>query len=746
MSEGDVCFFGIRHHSPRCSLELEALICSTRPARVLVEAPSDAQALLTDLLAPDTEPPVAILAYTPDSEVVQLYPYCSYSPELVALKTASELGLEARLIDLPASMSMGLPSAEEPTSDGPKQQSSGYDLVARATGHASFDEMWETLFEIRRPVSTRFVAELRLFGDTVRLANDGADESVAIREAFMRREIKRAVKEVGPDQVLVVCGAAHILELCDLQLRKAVPKLRKARGTKLLLIPFSYPRLSEMMGYGAGNRAPFYYQKVWEHRGDFQQACLELLSMLARQLRERGDCASLADSIEAAQLCCRLARLREKEGPGLDELTDAAIACFGRGNDEIVLENLTQIAVGSCIGKLSARTDLTKLQLEFYDEAKRLGLRLTDEPKNVELFLANPTDRERSVFLHRTRVAEIDFAGQVEAASSTVNQLTAVKERWTVCWSPTTDMTLIERSVQGNAFQEVCAKALLGELDQAASMDRASEILLNMALTDLPDLYPRALSVCDSLCELEEDFCQLAVACHHLNVLDRYGATRKVSGELFAELLQKLYLRAVLNCPYGLTCNDERAAQLCDALKQLYEVMNSQPLLEDELFVSMLREVVENRDAQSLVVGLAASLLNLMEQIERERLGDLLSFHLSTARDPVQSAYFLEGFLSLNSFVMVKDRDFVQLVSQFVCAIDQEHFRSALPILRRVFGGLSAREKRYIASLVLDGLGVAPSQLSSVVEQPVSVDELSALDQRAAQELEVWMGAAANGH
>src|SRR5215470_11580453 len=121
------------------------------------------------------------------------------------------------------------------------------------------------------------------------------------------------------------------------------------------LIPFSFPRLAEQLGYGAGNRAPQYYQRAHDAGCSFRRATLEVLVELSDHLRLRGFMASLADTIEAYRLACMLADLRGKQGPGLDEVREATIATMCRGDATHVDGFLWSTIVGRGVGKVASR-------------------------------------------------------------------------------------------------------------------------------------------------------------------------------------------------------------------------------------------------------------------------------------------------------------------------------------------------------------------------------------------------------
>src|SRR6185295_2734683 len=110
-------YFPIRHHSPACSWHLARLIRNLRPAAILVEGPASFTPLIPTILDPETKAPFAVYThfvdvnrklYKPAAGELDLgparfaayYPFCDYSPELVALRVGQETGAQLSFIDL----------------------------------------------------------------------------------------------------------------------------------------------------------------------------------------------------------------------------------------------------------------------------------------------------------------------------------------------------------------------------------------------------------------------------------------------------------------------------------------------------------------------------------------------------------------------------------------------------------------------------------------------------------------------
>jgi hypothetical protein len=418
----------VRHHSPAIARATAAVIRAVRPRLVLIEGPDDANHLIDALTAPDAVAPFALLAYRPPevkqatadaAPQVVFYPFCDYSPELVALRTAHELGIEARFCDIPARASLEArepdeqtpPDADDaphdPTADAPEP--SLYDIVAQRLGFQSHEEWWECLYESCLRDPARLLQLTQEWGELVVQAG-GISDYDALRNAYMWRHVEES--GVPPERIVLVVGAAHAAAFARHDFRAEYdPKhpLLQARPAEFVVTPYSFPRLSEQLGYGAGNRAPQFYQDAWE-LGGLENATLATLTRLVNAMKLQGDVASHADAIEAFRLAKQLAALRGKPEPGYDETIDAAIAAFGRGNAERVQTPLKRLLIGERVGSVSPTAIQPPIQAEFYRLTHELRIPVKDDPTDLRLNLAEPHAVQQSIFLHRLLVAKIPFA------------------------------------------------------------------------------------------------------------------------------------------------------------------------------------------------------------------------------------------------------------------------------------------------------------------------------------------------
>lgn len=733
--------FPVRHHSPAGARLLADRIRATRPRLVLVEGPSDATPLIPHLLAPDTRPPMAILAYFPSEVLAEdeeprstAWPFCAYSPEYVALRVGHEMGAVLRFFDLPAGAHLehahptpgAHPAPEEPDV---------WSLVAQRFGFDDYEEFWECRFEM---VTDGDPAEaLFELGNLVREfgRNDG-DQHNAAREAWMQAEMAHALDEgYDPDQVLVVCGAAHAPALA-LEPDAQRPSVA-AREARLTIIPYSYPRLSEQLGYGAGNRAPAYYQTVWE-RGDFGQATQEGLIRAAEAFHRAGYAISLADAIEANRLACTLAALRDKPAPGLHELHEAAQACYGRG--AVSVDGvLWPLLVGEAVGAVSAQVARTALQQEFHDTVARLGLPFSDAPRDRRLYLTQPADVEASVFLHRLAAAEIPF-GKVGAvqmvgrAPATVETddpgrwLGQLREKWTLQWTPLTDIRLVEESVQGNTLAEVCARRFRRALARASRVGDAADILLRIVLTRLEPLYDEGLAACERASSADDDLPSLAHAAYTLHSLVKYGSSRAVATDAIDRLLARVYVRASLLLPAAAAVADDAVPPARDALVALHDVARQAPALDASLLATRLRLTAGSDQVHPILAGLACTLLFVAGDLPEPDLTTLLSQRLSPGQEPLAGAQLLEGLLTLNRAVLLRNQTVVGWLDGYLQALPADRFVGVLPVLRRAFADLAPAEQDYLLAALARLLDLAPQDTRTAAQPVVTEDELAAID------------------
>lgn len=298
---GEVRAFGIRHLSPAGAHFVREFLEQQKPELVLIEGPADFNELLSDLSDPGLEPPFAVMAYSDSTPVrTLLYPFARYSPEYQTLLWCKEHGVRSSFFDLPSEIMLGLMQKKEEEENallregqdssslnrdfspnqGPAPRRSFSERLDRATEEGDSELFWERVLEQSADLSA-YLSGSRLFGESLReLSEDGQKERAEnlIREAYMRRVIREEISSGIPaERIAVITGAFHTDAVCvgsasseeerasscpplsDQELQ-SLPRL----PAKRTLMPYSYYRLTSRSGYGAGNRAPAYYELLFE--------------------------------------------------------------------------------------------------------------------------------------------------------------------------------------------------------------------------------------------------------------------------------------------------------------------------------------------------------------------------------------------------------------------------------------------------------------------------------------------------
>lgn len=170
----------------------------------------------------------------------------------------------------------------------------------------------------------------------------------------MKRVIQQAIDSGVPEEkIFCVCGAFHVAGLEENTPMSDEEEAALPRACACAtLMPYSYYRLSSRSGYGAGNKAPAYFELLWDalNGGGIGAAPYLYLTRLASAHRKAGNLVSSAEVIEAVRLADTLAAMRGSKYPALSDLRDASVTTMGHGS----FSELALAAADTEIGKRSA--------------------------------------------------------------------------------------------------------------------------------------------------------------------------------------------------------------------------------------------------------------------------------------------------------------------------------------------------------------------------------------------------------
>ena len=741
-------FFGVRHLSPAAAFHLRRALDQAQPRLVLVEGPSDLNSQMEWLCHPGTRFPAAILAYTRQPPVrTVLWPFAVYSPEIQAILWANEHGVECRFMDLPSSVFLALrpwpaPVREE---DGEAEEAptteSVYQLLETVTGE-DHDTFWERNFEQLgggedfRTVNGTFGRQLRAAAGESR--RDQAE--TVVREAYMKRVIAQAMASgISPEKIFCVCGSFHVAGLEENapmtdEEERSLPRA----DSRATLMPYSYYRLSSRSGYGAGNRAPAYFELLWDalNGGGIRETAYLYLTRLAAAHRKAGNLVSSAEVIEAARLADTLAALRGSRYPTLSDLRDASVATMGHGSFSELALAAADTEIGRTIGFLPEGVARTSVQEDFYRQLKELrlerfrtaqGQRLDldlREKLNVKSEAAALGDLRRSFFLHRLRVLGVRFANLLPSRQEGASW----GEYWELRWTAEVEIQVVESALLGDTIEGAAAFALKERSDESASIAQAAAIFQDAFLCGMPAAASHALSVLQGLSVDSAGIDQVADTAARLSLVVRYGNLRRFDPAPVVPLIEQLYLRACLTLADACVCDAKAAPAVTQAMDRLNTLQLSHDFLEEGRWLDLLASLSDRDDLNTRCSGFAMAILLERGKADEELLAREVSRRLSPGVPAELGAGWFEGLAGKNRYALIARLSLWRHLDDYLSGLDEDAFRRALVFLRRAFADFSPGEKNDIAENLGEIWGVDPRQAAEVLRNDITQAEQAVLD------------------
>jgi hypothetical protein len=804
-------WFPVRHHSPAVARHLLSAIAARSPKLIFIEAPSEAVDLVPHIVDPKTKPPVAIYcSYRDDDNVLGLagiespgpdvpakfaswYPLLPYSPEYVAMKEAAKIGARVVFIDLPyhalikSREERGLPApgaepappeerpldlveTDDTQRDGEADEaalvgssweklameSSFYRSLAAAAGYRTWDECWDALFEaperFQTPDALRaelayFCAALRATVPLERMEHDGT----LMREAHMLRTIQQTLstEKVEPSQAMVVCGGFHLF-----MPREPGPDRAPPPGTVYRTVtPYSYARTSDLSGYGAGNRAPAYYARLYEHALESSaQAAVSammdhVVAVLSRARRE-GELLSSADAISVTQHARMIASLRGRKSPSLDDVRDGIVSCCCKGSMEeagrYLGKAMTAIEIGNAVGRVTPALGRLPLVYDFYRGIDELELGETlakDSRMKVSLDLRNPKDEAKSVFFHRLNELEIPYVELVSAGQA--NML--FREIWRVAWSPKVEGALAEQNIHGDSVENAALARLdAGLLTSGQGVDEITARLLRARRMDLPGMVQRLESVAAAAVDTDGRLAPLARALTDLVILEADAKRKAQSLDAVSALVDRCFSRACFAMPEAANAPPEEHDAVVAAVKSLAEVLMGErgASFDRELFVDNARAAYRDSQAAFLRGALSGVLTELRVQTPEELAAQVAAFAKARPEVLISCGDFLHGMLQTSRTAVLLGADaIVAAIDELLRSAEWEQFLTLLPRARGAFEGMHDRTRVSLADRVAVRYGLRADIGDAIARLETNAAvavQLVMLDKRVAELMKDW--------
>ncbi len=764
----DLVVLPVRHHSPACAWHVGEQVRRRRPSVVLVEGPRSFDTLVPLLVHPEAKMPLAVYTWyvrkppgaraaDPVERGGAFYPFCDYSPELVALRTAAELGIEARFVDLELAelAASGRRSAgtESLLDEHVFWRSRTLRTLAERLGCRDDEDLWELLFEAEPASFEAHQAAMTAYCLLARRDETEASleaEGTLAREAEMAWHVRRALRQRGPDDgpVLVVLGGLHAVAMPDLvRGRKAParPRVRTPRTTtESALVRSTFDQLERLNGYAAGMTSPGWHQRWWKHlqagaehpRAD---ATREAVQAVARELRRRHRVhVPTPDVVAAVGQSLRLAELRERPAPLRSDLLDALTSCLVKGEadaDGVRVERAARrVLTGAEVGVLPPGAGAPPLVADAHARLKRARLRPdSTEPQVTRLDLyRRPAHRGTSRLLHGLRYLEVPF-GRVDRGPDFVRgrRTELMQEQWTYRWTPDTEAGLVEASLLGGTLDEAVREKFSREVGRVAGPDAPHDaegavgLLALACVLGLHDRADQATAVVRAGLAADESFPSVAGATAQLGLIweAREPLEAHRLGDL-AAVLQDAFARSLYlgRDPEGSASDPAQAVEALVALRDLLAA-ESGAALDADLFWSVVEDHVRH-PTSALLRGAATGLLWSAGRTDDRALAVAAGGHLGGAVPPTEAVDYVSGLVATARESVWQSPALVTALDDTVRAWDDDTFVEHLPHLRLAFGSMTPRETDRLAGQVAVLHGLTPGAgLELTATLPTAADD-----------------------
>ncbi len=478
--------FGVRHHSPACSIALPKLLDKLAPTALAIEMPADLAPWIEWLGHPDAEAPLAVAAVSDGGDDLGFYPFADFSPELVAIRWARAADIPVHAIDLPAARR-------------PPRDRSGEPLGIAARLRGADDDSWEHMVEAAgvaaEPERVRRAA--LLYGWALRIdeaRGDGVSALDLAREEHMR-DVLATLTAKKSARIACVVGSFHAAALLPKPTLWSAPpasEVRVREGMVSSLIPYAFELLDSRSGYPAGIRDPLWQQRLWATQkspdgagiaADVAALVSACLVEITREVRKRGLPASVPDARAAAEVAISLAQLRGLPAPGRRELVEAVQTALSHGEllgrGRIVAKAMQAVLVGHQRGRLAPDTPRSGLGphvAALLDEL-RLPAGAMAEPMELRLDpLRSPLDRRRHVALARLRACGIPYGTELESVAA--GGLPSLTSSWRVKLTPATEAMIELAGLRGVTLKQASAGSLRAERARMEGDDKLTAVSL----------------------------------------------------------------------------------------------------------------------------------------------------------------------------------------------------------------------------------------------------------------------------
>ncbi|MBD3351354.1 MAG: hypothetical protein GF364_07685 [Candidatus Lokiarchaeota archaeon] len=809
ITKEEICYFPVRHHSIASSYALLRLLSQFQPEIIFLEAPADRESFIQFITDAETHLPIAMVDHfkddknllglngilTPDKDIaakyMAWYPFLEYSPEYIAMLYSVYKKIPIIFIDAPymntveiktntlRNLQLGKPNIKskvKPSSHKPDlkkieeqelfKQSNFFKKFCEFYSVKDLDDAWDLLFEIG--VQFRSWEEYReimlLYCLSVRetIPKNGSDLDITeFREKYMAAMIKKHLndKNIKEKEALVVTGGLHSSVLYR---TKAIDlnQVKKFQSVTEL-IPFSFKRLSSLSGYGAGNRAPEFYQKIWdklilsneENNQYFTEVVLQYCIDIINNSRFEGDLFSSADSIAAFQSAQMLASLRFRPEPNVTDLFDALVLCCVKGDPEkenIAFKNrIIKTCIGFHLGRLPSSYQQLGLIQDFKQRLAQFEIELIDDPQEFKLDLQKAEDQSLSILFWQIHSLDTGVLQLTEGVGKNIMNVDIYHEFWKLVWNPELNVKLGEKSNLGSTVEEAALTVLKDELmKNRKNSEFCAKSLIQCIRMDLIKQFSDIKSVLDQALTDDRNFFQLTGAFKLLLLIRKILEIQKKGlVPIINQLIKKNFLSICSQIPNVANPPDDRKDQLAKDLKSIvnatiteYKLKLNRTVFEGALNSAYLY----SNDGR--VSGCLLGARYMIDQIDVQTIKmEIIAMTKNVLEIQLKIGQFIRGLIEMCQAKIIFEREFFKIVISVVENIDWDLFMTVLPGLKSAFSQLSARDFDEILEKIAKYYGLKESEIGTLVEPTEDIKSIVTIwDAKVYEIISKWFNVVEN--
>ncbi|TFG30168.1 MAG: hypothetical protein EU532_01650 [Promethearchaeota archaeon] len=753
-------YIPVRHHSPGSALLTKKALDKYKPNLVLIEGPDLANNLIKFMVDDTTIPPFAILSIFADlknkfklngilstdvtvpAKFQVYYPFISYSPELVALIESKKRNIPCYFIDLPLTGQIPFMIDEENVIKHVLKQeeeqfnlSNFYQVLAQKFQFNSFNETWDSLFEIG--VDKAEIEQIResilVFCSCVRLTipkEVSLIDGSIIREQYMKYMIENLIQKEDTDEseVCVITGGMHSVVLPDTKPKK---KFCLTKGLLNSLVPYSYYRISDSSGYGSGNQGPSFYDYIWQRfqsnvKNPFEMTALEIIIDVLADARNKGYNTSIADSINSFQSAKMLAMLRRRDEPTFIDIIDSVYMSLVKGNPELEGAYLKEIIrnrmIGFKIGRITKKMGRLPLQQDFYLKMEQYSINLEEKNQDFKLNLRDDHDLEKSQFFWRLSYLDLGILHRITGPDLIEGETGIFIEIWSLHWFPNVDVKLIELNIYGSTIEEASKNKLIEEAKKALdNFQITSKSLYQTLLMGLPFLFSNLSIVCSDSIKLDIQFITLAYGFNNCVMIFRFlelMESQERNLKIIRNLIQRSYYASCIALPHLSNPPQDKETKFVVAIRDMGTtiITITNINLDIDLFYESLKTCVSNSQ-NDFVKGCCIGILYLMNHVNTDNIKkEILEYTKSEDAIKIKLGEFIRGLIFECKSKLLFNDEVVRLLVKIIEELEWVVFNALLPSLRKAFSELEPREYEVFVEKIAIIYGLKAKQITELKE------------------------------